>query len=85
MHTPLASRLGDTLPWVQTLEPLVQFQTFLGFGGSFTESSADLWKELRPEHQQLVPGVVQRYVWPERWKQSYAVFCSSVFFLRKHL
>lgn len=36
------------------LEPSVRFQTFLGFGGSFTESSAELLQKMKPNQQEQV-------------------------------
>lgn len=36
------------------LDPSKGYQTFLGFGGSFTESSADLFQQMSPDMQETV-------------------------------
>ncbi|CAJ1346007.1 unnamed protein product, partial [Effrenium voratum] len=45
--------LPDEVPRI-LLEPQLRYQSFLGFGGSFTESSADLWRQMPPKQQEQV-------------------------------
>ncbi|CAE8689081.1 unnamed protein product [Polarella glacialis] len=50
----LESHLPPPASPTLVLEPSVRYQTFLGFGGSFTESSADLLLQMKPVQQEMI-------------------------------